>query len=206
RLDLHLATPGSDLPENIDDLWHAAVNGRGLYFSATDPASLSAGLTSALQQINAMTSDSAAATTSNPNITASNNYIYSSTFRSVDWTGELERRQIDPSTGVVAASAYWTAASQLDANTSRTIYTFDSSAGSKLKPFLYGSLSAAEKTFFTSAYMSGGSGNPALTQFCSSGVMCATAAAQAAADGGKLVDFLRGDRSLEGTADVTSKP
>ncbi|MBE7419943.1 MAG: PQQ-binding-like beta-propeller repeat protein [Ideonella sp.] len=199
-------TPGSDLPENIDDLWHAAVNGRGLYFSATDPASLSAGLTSALQQINAMTSDSAAATTSNPNITASNNYIYSSTFRSVDWTGELERRQIDPSTGVVAASADWTAASQLDANTSRTIYTFDSSAGSKLKPFLYGSLSAAEKTFFTSAYMSGGSGNPALTQFCSSGVMCATAAAQAAADGGKLVDFLRGDRSLEGTADVTSKP
>jgi len=200
-------TPGSDKPENIDDLWHAAVNGRGLYFSATDPASLSAGLNSALQQITAMTSDAAAATTSNPNITASNNYIYSSTFRSVDWTGELERRQIDPATGVVAATADWNAAGQLDANASRTIYTFDGSAGTKLKPFLYSSLSAAEKAFFTTAYMKGNGGTvPALSQFCASGVMCITSAAQTAADGGALVSFLRGDRSLEGTTDLTGKP
>lgn len=199
-------TPGSNKPENIDDLWHAAVNGRGLYFGATDPASLSAGLTSALQQINAMTSDSAAATTSNPNITTSNNYLYSSTFRSVDWTGELERRQIDPSTGVVAATADWTAAGQLDTNTSRTIYTFDGSAGSKLKSFAWGSLSATEQAFFTTAYMQGGSGNPALNQFCPSGVMCVDASAQTAAGGAALVDFLRGDRSNEGTADNLSLP
>src|ERR1039457_3417548 len=40
--------PSSGSIANIDDLWHAAVNGRGTYFSATDPAALSDGLSSAL--------------------------------------------------------------------------------------------------------------------------------------------------------------
>ena len=43
--------PASDSIANIDDLWHAAVNGRGSYFSATDPQSLSDGLQAVLGQI-----------------------------------------------------------------------------------------------------------------------------------------------------------
>jgi hypothetical protein len=35
----------------IDDLWHAAVNGRGTYFSAKNPTSLALSLTTALTQI-----------------------------------------------------------------------------------------------------------------------------------------------------------
>ena len=33
--------PASNSNANIDDLWHAAINGHGAYFSASDPASLS---------------------------------------------------------------------------------------------------------------------------------------------------------------------
>ena len=128
-------TPGADLPENIDDLWHAAVNGRGQYFAATDPNSLAVGLNAALQAVTEMTSDSAAATTSNPNVTSGDNYIFSSTFRSGEWYGELERRTIESQRG------RWQRLradrrSTIDAKASRTIPTFDSSATHKLKSFL----------------------------------------------------------------------
>ena len=198
--------PGSDQRENIDDLWHAAVNGRGTYFSAKDPASLSVGLTGALQAIVAMTADSAAATTSNPNVTAGDNYMFSSTFRSGEWFGELEQRLIDASTGAIASTPTWTATSQLDANTSRTIYTFDSdlSSTTKLKAFTWANLTAAEKDWFTTSYI-GSIASPILSQFCGSGPTCLSAAAQAAAGGQALVDFIRGDRTNEGPAEVTAK-
>jgi len=205
--------PAADSPSAIDDLWHAAINGRGRYFAATDPNSLSVGLNSALQAVTAMTSDSAAATTSNPNVTAGDNYIYSSTFRSAEWWGELERRQVDASTGDVATSADWTAAGQLDANASRTIYTFDSGSSNKLKSFSWASLSSSgspsEQDYFKKEYLQGvasyqGS-NPALSQFCASGAICLSSSDQSSAGGAALVNFLRGDRSNEGTADVTTK-
>jgi Tfp pilus tip-associated adhesin PilY1 len=43
--------PESNAQTNIDDLWHAAVNGRGTYFSASDPSSLAGGISSALQSV-----------------------------------------------------------------------------------------------------------------------------------------------------------
>ncbi|HEY6513675.1 MAG TPA: PilC/PilY family type IV pilus protein [Burkholderiaceae bacterium] len=197
-------TPGNDKPENIDDLWHAAVNGRGRYFSSTDPASLGVGLLSALQSVAAMTSDSASATTSNPNVTAGDNYVFSSTFRSAEWYGELERRQLDVVTGQLAAAADWTAGAQLDAKTTRTIYTFDAGAATKLKSFEWANLTAAEQAYFTKTYMAS-TASPPLSQFCASGSMCLSAASQTAAGGAPLVNFLRGDRSNEGSADDTSK-
>lgn len=195
--------PGANKPENIDDLWHAAVNGRGQYFAATDPTSLATGLNSALQAVTAMTSDSAAATTSNPNVTAGDNYLFSSTFRSAEWYGELEKFEINPSTGVVATSAAWKAGELLDAKSSRTIYTFDGSSASRLKPFLWGSLTAAERAYFSTSYMQ--TASPPLSQFCASGTVCLSAAGQTAAGGAPLVDFLRGQRTNEGPAEDTSK-
>ena len=46
-------TPSRNDPTAIDDLWHAAVNGRAKYFSAKDPSSLTAGLVEALVGVNA---------------------------------------------------------------------------------------------------------------------------------------------------------
>lgn len=198
-------TPGADRPENIDDLWHAAVNGRGSYFSATDPASLAVGLTGALQGISALTSDAAAATTSNPNVTAGDNYIFSSTFRSAEWYGDLERRQIDVNTGDEAATADWQARAQLDANTTRTIYTYDATnVASRLKVFAWDNLTTGEQAYFSTPYIST-TASPVLSQFCASGDICLTAANQALASGQPLVDFIRGDRSNEGLANQTAK-
>ena len=45
----------------IDDLWHAAVNGRGTYFSAKDPDSIVRGFTAALTAIKSKVGAGAAA-------------------------------------------------------------------------------------------------------------------------------------------------
>jgi len=99
---------GSDgLIANIDDLWHAAVNGRGAYFSATDPTSLSAGLSNALAGINARKGSAAAAATSTLNPVAGNNFAYVASYTTVTWKGNLEARGINTATGAVSENATW---------------------------------------------------------------------------------------------------
>lgn len=189
--------PGPDQIEAVDDLWHAAVNGRGVYMSATNPAVLAAGLSNALANIKVLTSDSAAATTSNPNVASGDNFVFSSTFTSVEWDGELIRQQIDLTTGVVSATKDWAAQALLDTNTARTIYTYAPGASNKLTSFQLANLASTDQAYFTSP--------TGLSQFCTTGITCLSAAAQTAASGVNLVNFLGGDRSNEGAATDTSK-
>lgn len=199
-------TPASDSQKNIDDLWHAAVNGRGTYFSATSPASLSAGLSSALAGVSARLGASAAATTSNPNVTSGDNFVFSSTFTTQDWAGQLFRQQIDLTTGAVPifditdVSTYdWASQAQLDSNTSRVIYTYDASTSNKLKLFTWANLSSSEQAYFNTANIS------SLSQFCSAGVTCLDSTAQTAAAGTNLLSFIKGDRTNEGVSTDTTK-
>jgi type IV pilus assembly protein PilY1 len=92
---------------NIDDLWHAAVNGRGAYFSATNPASLSSGLSNALAGINTRKGAAAAAATSTLNPVAGNNFAFVASYTTVAWKGNLEARGINTDTGVVSENATW---------------------------------------------------------------------------------------------------
>ena len=43
--------PAADEQTAVDDLWHAGVNGRGAYFSATDPVSLGNSISATLAQV-----------------------------------------------------------------------------------------------------------------------------------------------------------
>jgi len=191
--------------ENIDDLWHAAVNGRGTYFSATNPSSLSTGITNALSGVSARFGASASATTSNPNVTSGDNFVFSTSFTTQEWTGQLVRQQINLSTGTLPAyvptdtSTYdWEAQSLLDAKpyASRTIYF--NNAGT-LTPFLWTNLTGAEQAYFSSGNIS------TLSQFCATGATCLSAQDQTNAAGENLVNFLRGDRGNEGGAADTAK-
>jgi type IV pilus assembly protein PilY1 len=196
--------PVSNEQTTIDDLWHAAVNGRGTYFSATNPASLNAGLSTALAGVSARTGSSAAATTSNPNVTSGDNFVFSSTFTTQSWDGELVRQQLDLTTGVVSSTIDWSAQAQLDTlattyATSRHTYTRDSTAANGLKSFDWPSLSTTQQAYFTTPNIS------SLSQFCVTGITCLSAADQINASGINLVNFLRGDRSNEGLATDTTK-
>jgi type IV pilus assembly protein PilY1 len=197
--------PVNDTLTAIDDLWHAAVNGEGTYFSAKDPDTLYTGIYNALTAIDVVESATAAATTSTPNITSADNQIFISSYKSGEWTGSLLSRRIDVATGAVIGGAPdWSAGALLDArsSSSRTVLMFSGGSPTKLKPFAWADLSSTEKNHFSlSVLTASGSG---LAQFCVVGPYCLTSAAQSSAAGEPLVQFITGDRSNEGAiADPT---
>ncbi|MFC5521478.1 PilC/PilY family type IV pilus protein [Polaromonas jejuensis] len=213
-------TPGSDQIENVDDLWHAAVNGHGNYFSATDPATLANALSSSLNVIinTPQPGTAAAAATTNPKITSNNNFQFSSYFKSVEWSGELIRQTMSLSDGSVPTYDHmnpdptkydWSAQTSLDAKayTSRNIYTKGTSG---LISFTWAALGAAslQSNFTTPNISTSPPSFPTqitgLSQFCATGTDCISATAQTnttvatgGAAGEALVNFLRGDRSNE---------
>lgn len=98
---------GNGFIANVDDLWHAAVNGRGAYFSATNPTTLATGLSNALSGISSRKGSAAAAATSTLNPVAGNNFAYVASYTTVKWKGNLEARGINVDTGVVSENATW---------------------------------------------------------------------------------------------------
>ena len=184
-------SPSSDSQANIDDLWHAAVNGRGTYFAATNPTTLATGLSDALAGVSKRLGAGAAATTSTTNPVQGDNFVFNSEFTSVEWAGELVRQQLDLATGKVLDAEDWSAQALLDGRASaaadtRVIYTFDPGSASKLKPFTWGDLTASEQAHFGSANVAS----------LSQGL---TGADLTSASGENLVKFLRGQRGNEGT-------
>lgn len=142
-----------DGPSRIDDLWHAAVNGRGTYFSAQTPNSLVKGITKALTSAKVRDGSGAAAATSNLEPVEADNFLFLAMYRTSFWDGDLKAKTIDPSTGAIADEASWSAQQKLDLKVdittdTRTIYTFNGSASNKLKTFAWANLTADEKAYF----------------------------------------------------------
>ncbi len=103
------SVPVSNTSTAVDDLWHAAVNGQGIYFSAKDPNQIITGFNNALSSITAKLGSAAAAATSTLNPVAGNNYAYVASYTTVKWIGNLEARTINTSTGVISKTATWCA-------------------------------------------------------------------------------------------------
>ena len=182
--------------ENIDDLWHAAVNGRGQYFSAGDPSSLATSLNSALNSIKAITGSASAASTSSLQPVQGDNDIYLAKFTTAKWTGDIEAYSIDPSTGSISSTTTWKASALLDATaeTARTIYYPNPSGAATLRTFTYANLTtdSFNGRFDNFCSKTGASGAAAPAQ-------CSTLSGTdltAANSGANLVSYLRGNQSL----------
>lgn len=91
--------PVGDTPTAIDDLWHAAVNGDGTYFSAKEPTELARSMKDALASIKVKLGAGAAAATSTLNPVSGDNTAYVASYTTGHWTGNLETRDIDPASG-----------------------------------------------------------------------------------------------------------
>lgn len=186
--------PGSRRPENLDDLWHAAVNGRGLFFYARDTLAVQQGLQDALTNLNQRNAAGTAAATSTPNITPSDRFIFKTSYTTILWDGQITAQQIDPNTGAVLPTVVWTAQGTLQgmvgpSSDKRTIYTFTPDTSTRLKNFLYANLTDQEKKFFDNQCA-------ALSQ-CAS--LDPTTQVPAANSGQNLVNFLRGQTQFEAT-------
>ncbi|MFH7525356.1 pilus assembly protein [Aeromonas sp. A5] len=110
----------------IDDLWHAAANSKGSFFSAADPDTFAEALSSTLAQIAARNS-SASSVTANATRLDSNTHIYQARYNSGDWSGQLVSIPLnsDGSLGNIA----WDAATQIPEPSARSIFTRQGGAG-----------------------------------------------------------------------------
>ena len=93
--------------ERIDDLWHAAVNGNGSYFSARNPKQLTDSLRKALSDITSKVGAGSAAAASSLQPTAGDNYNYVASYATNKWIGNLEARKVDLITFVTSPNAEW---------------------------------------------------------------------------------------------------
>src|SRR5438477_366205 len=151
--------PQQDQQSALDDLWHAAVNGRGTYFLALNPRTLANALQNALANIAGRNSSAAAAATSSPNITPKDNFAFSTTYQTNTWSGIVKAQRLDAVTGAVLKDAQgkpiilWQADQQLltqvGASTdTRNILMLDTTAPTKLKAFQFATMTPAEQAFF----------------------------------------------------------
>ena len=139
--------PVSGSETTLDDLWHAAVNGRGTFFSAKNPVDLANGLAETINSLQSRVGAGAAAATSNLQPVAGDNFAFTAQYQTVAWTGDLEARTIDLTTGFVAYRSLWSASSLLDQRTAgdRQIFTYDGTDtsapttgnGNRLKAFCW---------------------------------------------------------------------
>ena len=120
-------TPDADKPETLDDLRHAAYNGRGKFLSAKNPQTLIAALQNVITDIESRQGSAAAVSFSSTSLVAGTSLFFAS-FDTTNWTGDLRAFSVDPLTGVLGATPLWSAASVLDSRANgdivnRNIYT-----------------------------------------------------------------------------------
>ena len=122
--------PNSDLsiPEKIDDLLHAAVNGHGDFFSATNPDEFVQGISSIINSINSAQTASSGnleANTTQSTPIAGDVFLYKTHFKPDDWRGELIAQKLDSKTGLDEEA--WFASEQMPSPAERNIFTRNSS-------------------------------------------------------------------------------
>lgn len=136
---LNWPQPGDDKEENIDDMWHAAINGRGQFFSADEPDTFANSLSAILNNITSRTS-SAASVALNSGSVSSDTRIYQARFKSGDWSGQLLAYEIDAD--ALIANLDWDASTLIPRPGQRIIVTSDGSTGQR---FRWNQLNATQK-------------------------------------------------------------
>lgn len=92
--------PGLGESQKIDDLWHAAVNGRGEFFNADDPDELVSSLNSVFENLTSRIASGASVSVNGDELNTGS-VMYQSTYTSGDWLGDVTAYPIDAYTGEI---------------------------------------------------------------------------------------------------------
>jgi len=166
-------------PYQVDDLWHATINGRGKMMTATDADTTASSILSALTDIADQASAQSSVGISRVNLTSGDSTAYISSYHRNGWYGDLQAYPVDASTGDVtyttsggASTMVWSAKTQLDATAATDrIIAVGTGTSTGAVAFRQASLPSSMLTLFGS-----------------------TTTAQT-----NVINFLRGDRTNEGT-------
>ena len=161
---------------NVYDLWHAAINSRGEFFSAENASDLITSLGKVVTRITHSTSVGASQTVSPTRVGDTTAvFAYVPSFSSADWSGDVIKYQRTATT----RTRIWSAAQQLNnrfppGNTAFATRKIYMAKGGVLTDFTWAKLTADQQLLLNRT--SGGATDTY---------------------GGRRVDYLRGDRSLE---------
>jgi type IV pilus assembly protein PilY1 len=135
----------------IDDLYHAAVNGRGRFFKATDSKELADSIQVIINQI--PTSGSVASISSSGPKLETNINIYQGSYNSKDWSGDLKAFSLKSgSTNEFDFENHkWSASAQLKEKEWRSRQIFTSNNGTNLIPFDTGMASTLKDRIYADA-------------------------------------------------------
>jgi type IV pilus assembly protein PilY1 len=129
----------------IDDLWHASVNGRGKFLSASNPENLLDSLKAVMQNIMARVGSGASVSINGEKL-HTGTAMYQAQYSTDGWSGDVKAYAIDQESGFVLQDVpLWSAAGLLDVrdwNTGRLIATYDGSEG---VPFRFSELADSQK-------------------------------------------------------------
>ncbi len=147
--------PDDGNSEKIDDLFHAAVNGRGLFFSASNPQELVDAMAVIIGDIRDPASG--ASVSVNGEELGADTVLYQARYISGDWIGEVLAFPIDQTTGAVLNAEdqiLWNSADKLERLgvtwDNRRILTYDGANVGGVK-FRYGNLTAAQQNHLQEA-------------------------------------------------------
>ncbi|MRR49476.1 MAG: hypothetical protein EG825_00950, partial [Rhodocyclaceae bacterium] len=208
--------------KRVDDLWHTAVNGRGLYFNASNPNTVLEGLKTALNKMEEQPGAGTGATTSTQLPVPGDDLTFEAGFTTLAWTGDIIAKQIYTAAnledvnlaleGTTLSGSVWSASTKLSGRVAddcdtRNIYLFRSGATNNMVPFTWNTktcgvagtatdLNATEQAYFTSTLASGYATPFPMTAWGQFVDMTATQ--KTLAQGENLVNFLRGQRGMEG--------
>ncbi len=187
-------TPVDNTNTAIDDLWHAAVNSRGDFYSAAK----SDELVTAFQDIinRTQVSSGSAAGISVTSATANGKgFAYQSTFDSSNWTGQITAYPISAD-GSFGPKAWTTSDSGKIPAFSAGTRKIDTLVDGVVKPFTYGNLNAAQQSVFLGPIQS--TGNSKIVDVTAPAI-AAMPAGQKKNPGDMLADYLKGDPTFERT-------
>ena len=134
---------------DLQDEWDKNSNGiPDRYFFATNPSELATSLGTALADVIAASSSSAAVATNSTRLDT-NTVVYQAKFNSANWTGQLLAYTINPD-GSVADNYEWDAGERVTAQgTNRSIFSYNPNSSPKGISFVWNNLNATQQSFLT---------------------------------------------------------
>ena len=112
----------------IDDMFHAAVNGRGAFIAASNSQELNEALEALQSNIENRLGASAALATNSIQLSVGS-VIYQGTYNTSSWFGEVSALSLNVMSGVVSETPIWQASDELPDADDRTILSYANGAG-----------------------------------------------------------------------------
>jgi len=136
----------SENQERIDDLWHAAVNGRGQFLSAANPENLIDSLQALMENVMSRIGSGASISINGEELQAGSR-VYQASYSTDNWTGDVKAYALNQSSGaVIRDNSIWSASDELEslAPGNRIITTYNTATSAAI-PFQYDQLSPAQQ-------------------------------------------------------------